>query len=76
MHRFLLSVSIESWPLYRWQGPVSTEPDCRFFKVSLLFCFLSVQHEQAPIGRMLEAELSAWQARSTGPGSSGPDQLS
>ena len=42
-----------------------------FLQVCLLFCFLSVPHEQAPTGGILKTKLSAWQERSAGPGSSG-----
>ena len=45
-------------------------------KICLLFRFLSVPHEQAPTGEILKTELSAWQGRSAGPGSSGLDQRS
>ena len=39
--------------------------------------FISCQsHMQAPTGGILNAELSAWQARSADPGSSGLDRLS
>ena len=55
---------------------MSTEPDCRFVQVCLLFHFLSVPQEQAPTGGILNAELSAWQGGNAGPGSSGLDQLS
>ena len=55
---------------------LSAVPDCRFLYVCLLFRFLSVLHEQAPTGGILKTELSAGQGRSTGPGSSGLDQLS
>ena len=45
-----------------------------FLQVCLLFRFLSVPHEPAPTGGILKTELSAWQGRSAGPGSSGLDQ--
>ena len=44
-----------SWPLCRWQGSVSVEPDCRFLQVCLFFHFLSVLHEQAPTGGILNS---------------------
>ena len=56
-------------------GYMSAEPDCRFLQVCLLFHFTPVPHEQAPIRRVLKTELSAWQGRSAGPGSSGLDQF-
>ena len=65
-----------SWPGCKWQGSVSAETDCQFLWVCQLFRFLSVPYEQASIGGTLETELSAWQRRSAGPGSSGLDQLS
>ena len=65
-----------SWPLCRWQDSVSAEPDCWFLQVCLLFGFLPVPHKQAPTGGILWTELSAWQGRSAGLGSSGLDQLS
>ena len=43
------------------------EPDCWLLQVCLLFHFLSVLHEQAPSGGILDTELSAWQGRSAGP---------
>ena len=55
---------------------MSVEPECQFLQVRLLFCFLSVPHEQLRPGGILKTELSAWQVRSAGPGSSGLDQLS
>ena len=64
------------WPVYMWQGSVSEEHDCQFLQVCLLFHFLSVLHEQALTGGILKTELSAWQGRSAGHGSSGLDQLS
>ena len=48
-----------SWPLCRCQVSVSAEPDCRLLQVCLLFHCLLVPHEQAPTGRILNAELSA-----------------
>ena len=45
---------------------MSTESDCRFLQVCLLFRFLSVTHEQAPNEGILKTELSAWQGRSAG----------
>ena len=60
IHRFLSSSfhctesGEVSWPLCRWQGSVSAEPDCRFSQVCLLFRFLSVPHEQAPTGGILK----------------------
>ena len=50
--------------------------DCRSLQVCLLFRFLSVLHEQASTEGILKTELSAWQGRRAGPGSSGLDQLS
>ena len=47
-----------------------------FCKICLPFRFLSVPHEQAPTGGTLKTELSTWQRRSAGLGSSGLDQLS
>ena len=60
----------------RLQGSVSAEPHCRFLQVCLLFCFLSVPHEQASTAGILRTDRSAWQGRSAGPGLSGLDQLS
>ena len=51
-------------------------PTADFLQLFLLFCFLSVPHEQAPTGGILKTELSAWQGRSAGLGSFGLDQLS
>ena len=55
---------------------MSEEPDCKFLHVCLLIRFLSVPHEQAPTGGILNTELLAWQERSAGLRSSGLDQLS
>ena len=64
-----------SWPLCRWQGSVSAEPDCRSLQVCLLFVFLSVPHEQAVTGGILKTELPVWQGRSAGPGKGGVKAL-
>ena len=63
-----------SWPLCRWLDPVSVEPDCQFLQVC---SFISCQSHMSrhPLGGILNAELSAWQGRDAGPGSSGLDQL-